>query len=85
VTHEVPIEPELDLHTFAASEVGDIVEEYIIAAHAKGLRHVRLIHGRGSGVLRARVQSRLERHPLVAEFADDTASHLGATFVTLVD
>jgi DNA-nicking Smr family endonuclease len=85
MTHEVPIEPELDLHAFVPSEVGDIVDEYIIAAHAKGFRHVRLVHGRGTGVLRARVQSRLERHPLVAEFADDPASHLGATFVTLKD
>ena len=85
MTHEVPIEPELDLHTFLASEVGTIVDEYVAAAHAKGLRHVRLIHGRGRGVLRGLVHSRLDRHPLVAAFCDDTTSHLGATFVQLVD
>ena len=83
MTHEVPIEPELDLHTFVPSEVGDIVDEYITAAHAKGFHRVRLIHGRGTGVLRGVVQARLERHPLVAGFADDTASHLGATFAEL--
>ena len=85
MTHEVPIEPELDLHTFAPADVGPIVDEYIAAAHARGLRHVRLIHGRGTGTLRGLVQARLDRHPLVLEFADDTASHLGATFARLVD
>jgi hypothetical protein len=38
-----------------------------------------LIHGRGIGVQRGIVQSVLERHPLVLEFWDDAASHLGAT------
>jgi hypothetical protein len=30
------------------------------------------------------VQAALERHPLVAEFWDDTTSHLGATRCRLV-
>ena len=85
MAHEVPIEPELDLHAFAPREIGDVVDEYLRAAHALGLREVRLIHGRGVGVQRGLVQSRLERHPLVAEFWDDTASHLGATIARLVD
>ena len=85
MAHEVPIEPELDLHTFSPREIGDIVDEYIMAAHAKGLRRVRLIHGRGRGVLRGVVQARLDRHPLVAEFSDDTESHIGATWATLID
>jgi DNA-nicking Smr family endonuclease len=85
MTHEVPIEPELDLHTFLPSEVGTIVDEFVAVAHAKGLRRLRLIHGRGKGVLRGLVHSRLDRHPLVAEFCDDTSSHLGATLVLLID
>jgi DNA-nicking Smr family endonuclease len=85
MAHEVPIEPELDLHPFAPRDIGDVVDEYITAAHALGLRRVRLIHGRGLGVQRGLVQSRLERHPLVAEFWDDTASHLGATLARLVE
>jgi dsDNA-specific endonuclease/ATPase MutS2 len=44
---------------------------------------VRLVHGRGRGVQRGIVQAALERHPLVAEFWDDTASHLGATIARL--
>jgi len=79
----VPIEAEIDLHSFAPADIPSVVEEYIEAAAAAGLREVRVVHGRGRGVQRAIVQAALERHPRVAEFWDDTASHLGATIVTL--
>jgi DNA-nicking Smr family endonuclease len=79
----VPIERELDLHTFAPRDIPSVVDSYIEAAHAAGLREVRLIHGRGKGVQRGIVQNVLERHPLVAEFWDDQASHLGATIARL--
>ena len=81
----IPIEPALDLHAFAPRDVASVVEEYIRAAHAAGLREVRLIHGRGIGVQRAIVQSALDRHPLVQEFWDAPESHLGATVAQLVD
>ena len=45
---------------------------------------MRLIHGRGIGVQRARVQQVLRDHPLVVSFADAPESHLGATVVRLV-
>lgn len=79
----IPIEPELDLHSFAPRDIPSVVEEYVNEARAAGLREVRLVHGRGRGVQRGIVQSVLERHPLVAEFWDDTASHLGATIARL--
>jgi DNA-nicking Smr family endonuclease len=81
--HRVPIEAELDLHAFNPRDIPSVVEEYVIAAHAAGLREVRLIHGRGKGIQRGIVQAALERHPLVEEFRDDTAAHLGATVATL--
>ena len=84
MTHEVPIEPELDLHTFAPRDIPSVVEEYVNAAHGAGLRELRLVHGRGTGTQRAIVQSVLERHPLVAEFWDDADSRLGATMCRLV-
>ncbi len=79
----VPIEPELDLHAFAAKDIPAVVADYIDAAAEVGLREVRLVHGRGRGVQRGIVQAALERHPLVIEFWDDTASHLGATIARL--
>lgn len=79
----VPIEAELDLHTFAPRDVASVVEEYLTAAHAAGLREVRLVHGRGKGIQRGIAQQVLERHPLVREFWDGADSHLGATVARL--
>jgi len=80
----VPIEPELDLHTFAPRDIPSVVEEYVRAAHEAGLRELRLVHGRGRGIQRGIVQHTLDHHPLVAEFWDDTDAHLGATYCRLV-
>lgn len=79
----IPIEPELDLHSFEPPDIPSVVEEYINAAYEAGLREVRLIHGRGIGVQRGRVQAALEGHPLVEEFWDAPDSHLGATVARL--
>jgi len=53
------------------------------AAHEEGLREIRLIHGRGTGVQRGIVQSALEKHPFVESFYDAPESHLGATVALL--
>ncbi len=79
----LPIEAALDLHAFHPRDVKSVVEEYVTAAHAAGIREVRLVHGRGTGVQRGIVQAALERHPLVVEFRDAPDSHLGATIATL--
>jgi dsDNA-specific endonuclease/ATPase MutS2 len=65
---EVPITDELDLHTFQPRDVKDVVTEYLHAAQAKGLTQVRLIHGKGVGVLRKIVHGVLATHPAVASF-----------------
>lgn len=82
--HHIPIEGVLDLHAFAPADIASVVDEYVRAAHQAGLRDVRLIHGRGTGVQRGIVQAALERHPLVASFHDAPGSHLGATVAVLV-
>jgi DNA-nicking Smr family endonuclease len=81
--HRIPIEAELDLHVFAARDIPSLVDEYLRAAYEAGLREVRLIHGRGIGVQRARVQQVLREHPLVASYGDASESHLGATVARL--
>ena len=80
---EVPIEDSIDLHAFQPRDIASVVDEYVTAAHAAGLRLVRLIHGRGIGVQRGIVQQVLARHPLVVEFWDAPESHLGATLARL--
>jgi len=81
--HRLPIEAEIDLHSFQPKDIPSVVEEYVTAAAEAGFREVRLIHGRGRGVQRGIVQAALEKHPRVVSFADDTASHLGATLAIL--
>ena len=81
--HRIPIEGALDLHTFAPRDIPSVVDEYLRAAHEAGLREVRLIHGRGIGVQRARVQQVLRVHPLVESHGDAPESHLGATVARL--
>ena len=83
MAHRIPVEAALDLHTFAPRDIPSVVDEYVTAAHAAGLREVRLIHGRGKGVQRGVVQQALDRHPLVEEFWDATETHLGATVARL--
>ena len=82
--HQVPIEDSLDLHAFHPRDIRSVVDEYVRAAHAAGLREVRLIHGRGTGVQRGIVQAALERHPLVSAFDDAPGTHLGATVARLI-
>ena len=83
--HEIPIEDVLDLHPFRAAEVRDVALEYLMAARARGLRQVRLIHGRGIGVQRERIQSMLRKLDWVEGFidADPTGGGWGATVVLL--
>ena len=82
---EVPIEDALDLHPFAPPEVPDVVMEYLRAARAAGFREVRLIHGRGHGVQRARVHSLLASIPWVLSAAEAPPERggWGATVVEL--
>ncbi len=83
MTHRLPIDGVLDLHTFTPRDVKSVVEEYVNVAYEGGLREIRFIHGRGTGVQRGIVQAALERHPLVEEFWDAPDSHLGATVARL--
>jgi DNA-nicking Smr family endonuclease len=80
----LPIDGTLDLHAFRPEDAMSVVDEYLREAHAAGLTEVRVVHGRGRGVLRGRVQAALDAHPLVESFWDDPVSHLGAAVVKLV-
>lgn len=79
------IEDAIDLHGFQPRDMLDVVEDYLEAAAARGFREVRLIHGRGKGVQRARIRALLEQHPQVEHFSDAPATRggWGATLVQL--
>lgn len=82
---EIPIDGILDLHTFNPKELANLLDDYLTACHQKGIVSVRIIHGKGTGVLRARVHALLTRHPLVTDFsaAPENSGGWGATLVKL--
>jgi len=82
---ELPITDVLDLHSFRPAEVPDVVRDYLDAAYEKGLRNLRIIHGKGAGVQRQTVRTLLARDPRVEAFGDAPleAGSWGATWVQL--
>lgn len=82
---EVPIDGTLDLHAFDPREVGDLVPEYLRACRERGIRHVRIVHGKGTGALRRSVLAILARLDDVVDVrpGGDGGGGWGATLVTL--
>jgi DNA-nicking Smr family endonuclease len=82
---EFPIDGVLDLHTFQAREVKELVPEYIEECLKRGILEIRVIHGKGSGTLKRLVRSLLEKNPHVAGFRDAGLEEggWGATVVSL--
>lgn len=81
----VEITDAIDLHHFHPSEILAVVDAYLDAAVDAGFREVRLIHGRGKGVQRARIRTRLEADARVDHFEEAPPGRggWGATLVWL--
>lgn len=82
---ELPIDGVLDLHTFKPGEIKELIPDYLAACLAKRIFQVRIIHGKGTGQLRASVHAILARHPAVSSFAlaSEAFGSWGATIVHL--
>lgn len=73
---------ECDLHHFHPRDRDTVVKEFIRQAWSKGLRRLRIVHGKGRSVAKARLVILLGNDPRVERFADDGVNW-GATVVFL--
>lgn len=83
---ELPITDELDLHAFSPCDAKSLVGDYLAQCRSRKILRVRVIHGKGTGALRATVHATLARLPWVREYSLAQADHgqWGATIVTLL-
>jgi hypothetical protein len=81
----LPVNGELDLHSFVPRDVKPLVLEYIDACKRAGIHELRIVHGKGIGALRRTVHAILEKHPDVASFrlGGHGEGSWGATMVSL--
>ena len=82
---KMPITDVLDLHTFQPRDVSNLLDDYMSECIEEGIFSVRIIHGKGHGILKNRVHNILKRHRLVKSFKDapPEAGGWGATLVEL--
>jgi DNA mismatch repair protein MutS2 len=80
-----PDSSELDLRGLRLHEAVELLDDYLDTALARGEVQVRIIHGKGTGVLRQGVWRHLANHSAVSEFdfAPRDRGGDGATEVTL--
>lgn len=83
--YELPIDGVLDLHLFRPSDCRSLVPEYLQACRERNILQVRIIHGKGRGVLRTIVQRILASDHCVQDYrqAPPEAGGWGATLVRL--
>ena len=81
----VEITDVLDLHGFFPEQIPEVVEEFVRSAVEKGLKNVRIIHGKGKSRLKYEVRQALEVNPHVAWFGDAPVGYggWGATIIEL--
>ena len=82
---ELAIDGVLDLHTFSPRHAKDLVHHYLDLCREKGILHVRIIHGKGTGAMRELVHAQLKKRKDIAAFgyADAAGGGWGATVVRL--
>ncbi len=82
---ELEIDGVLDLHTFQPGEIKRLIPEYIRLCRRQGIDELRIIHGKGKGVLRRLVHGLLDKESAVRSYrlAGEEGGSWGATLVDL--
>ena len=75
------VSDEIDVRGQRAQDAREAVRSFIDDASLAGLANVRVVHGRGTGAVRAAIRDELNKHPLVESSESDSQD--GATLVQL--
>jgi len=73
--------PEADLHGRRWDQAREAAEALVQGAFLRGERAVRIVHGKGEGLLRDALHRWLRTHPLIAAFRETSGG--GATVAAL--
>lgn len=78
---------QIDLHGFTVDSAVHAIDQYLNKQFIAGERAVKIIHGRGTGILRNAVHKHLATIPFVEAFRDslNPSETLGVTVVVLHD
>jgi len=81
------VSPELDLHALTVDEALPQLDWYLNAAFMVGYSEVRVVHGKGSGILRQAVNRELRKNLLVKSFriGGHREGQTGVTIVQLAE
>lgn len=83
-TVNIKVDGILDLHHFKPKEVPELVQDYLQECYRRNISEIRIIHGKGKGVLRAIVQDILANNPHVITYGSPPdRSGWGATIASL--
>lgn len=83
----VPIEINgiLDLHHFSPKDLGYLIPDYLQECAARNITEVKIIHGKGKGILRRTVHALLDKNSQVHSYrlASEQNGSWGATIIQL--
>jgi len=87
--YQAALEPEAELRLrhLTVDEALPRLHQFLHDAYVSGLHRVRVIHGKGTGMLRITVRRELKSHPLVKSFRPGgrTEGKEGVTMVELAE
>ncbi len=79
------ISPEIDIRGMLVDEGVQVVDKYLDDAYLSGLKQVTIIHGKGTGALRAGITNMLKKHPHIEAHRPGKygEGEMGVTVVTI--
>ena len=82
--HSKNFHQDIDVRGMRGEEALQTVQDFLDDAYLMGVPRVRILHGKGNGILRQLIRQRLSHEPHVSHFQDEHVQ-FGGTGITVVD